>query len=114
MTTRTRKSREEFVKEMNTRIAARNIIMEFVENVYFPLMATKFDGKVYNARFINALNDEAKKTVCTGVEMFRKLLDRGATPTQRVESITIALSMTIRARHGLTISRNTLKNIKRQ
>lgn len=61
MTTRTRKSREEFVKEMNTRIAARNIIMEFVENVYFPLMATKFDGKVYNARFINTLNEEAKK-----------------------------------------------------
>ena len=39
----------------------KDSIMEFVDNVYFPMMATKFDGKVYNARFINALNEEAKK-----------------------------------------------------
>lgn len=58
---RTNKTREEFVKEMNQRIEIRKTIMEFVENVYFPMMATKFDGKVYNARFINALNEEAKK-----------------------------------------------------
>lgn len=58
---RTNKTREEFVKEMNQRIEIRKTIMEFVDNVYFPMMATKFDGKVYNARFINALNEEAKK-----------------------------------------------------
>jgi len=58
---RTNKTREEFVKEMNQRIEIRKTIMEFVENVYFPMMATKFDGKVYNARFLNALNEEAKK-----------------------------------------------------
>lgn len=58
---RTKKSKEEFIKEMNKRIEIRNTIMEFVENVYFPMMVTKFDGKVYNARFINALNEEAKK-----------------------------------------------------
>lgn len=58
---RTKKSKEEFINEMNKRIEIRNTIMEFVENVYFPMMATKFDGKVYNARFINALNEEAKK-----------------------------------------------------
>lgn len=58
---RTNKTREEFVKEMQKRIEIRNTIMEFVENVYFPMMATKFDGKVYNARFLNALNEEAKK-----------------------------------------------------
>ncbi len=58
---RTNKTREEFVKEMNQRIEIRKTIMDFVDNVYFPMMATKFDGKVYNARFINALNEEAKK-----------------------------------------------------
>ena len=58
---RTNKTKEEFVKEMQQRIEIRKTIMEFVDNVYFPMMATKFDGKVYNARFLNALNEEAKK-----------------------------------------------------
>jgi len=58
---RTNKTKEEFIKEMRKRIEVRKTIMEFVENVYFPMMATKFNGKVYNARFLNALNDEAKK-----------------------------------------------------
>ena len=58
---RTNKTNEEFVKEMEHRINIRKTIMDFVDNVYFPMMATKFDGKVYNARFINALNEEAKK-----------------------------------------------------
>ena len=58
---RTNKTKEEFVKEMEQRINIRKTIMDFVDNVYFPMMATKFDGKVYNARFINALNEEAKK-----------------------------------------------------
>ena len=61
MSIRTHKSKEDFVKEMQHRIAIRKTIMDFVDNVYFPLMATKFDGKVFNARFINALNTEAKK-----------------------------------------------------
>ena len=58
---RTNKTKEEFIYEMRKRIEIRKTIMEFVENVYFPMMATKFDGKVYNARFLNALNEEAKK-----------------------------------------------------
>lgn len=58
---RTNKTKEEFVKEMQQRIEIRKTIMDFVENVYFPMMATKFDGKIYNARFLNALNEEAKK-----------------------------------------------------
>lgn len=61
MSIRTHKSKEDFVKEMQQRIAIRKTIMDFVDNVYFPLMATKFNGKVYNARFINTLNEEAKK-----------------------------------------------------
>jgi hypothetical protein len=58
---RTNKTREEFINEMKERINIRKTIMDFVDNVYFPMMATKFDGKVYNARFLNALNEEAKK-----------------------------------------------------
>ena len=58
---RTNKTKEEFIKEMEERINIRKTIMDFVDNVYFPMMATKFNGKVYNARFLNALNEEAKK-----------------------------------------------------
>ena len=58
---RTNKTREEFINEMKERINIRKTIMDFVDNVYFPMMATKFDGKVYNARFLNALKEEAKK-----------------------------------------------------
>jgi len=58
---RTNKTKEEFIKEMEQRINICKTIMEFVDNVYFPMMATKFDGKVYNARFLKALNEEAKK-----------------------------------------------------
>ena len=61
MNIRTNKTKEEFIKEMQQRIEIRKTIMEFVDNVYFPMMALKFDGKVYNARFLNALNKEAKK-----------------------------------------------------
>ena len=61
MAIRTRKTKEEFIKEMQKRIKIRKTIMDFVDNVYFPMMATKFDGKVYNARFLNTLNEEAKK-----------------------------------------------------
>ena len=61
MVIRTNKTKEEFINEMQQRIEIRKTIMEFVDNVYFPMMATKFDGKVYNARFLNALNEEAKK-----------------------------------------------------
>lgn len=48
---RTNKTKEEFIKEMQQRIEIRKTIMEFVDNVYFPMMATKFDGKVYNPPF---------------------------------------------------------------
>lgn len=58
---RTLKSKEDFIKEMQQRIEIRKTIMEFVENVYFPMICTKFNGKVYNARFLNVLNEEAKK-----------------------------------------------------
>lgn len=58
---RTRKTKDEFVAEMRKRIEIRNMLNEFYINVYLPMMCTKFDGKVYNKRFLNALNTEAKK-----------------------------------------------------
>lgn len=58
---RTRKTKQEFINDMQKRIEIRKTILSFVENVYFPMMALKFDGKVYNVRFIKALNEEAKK-----------------------------------------------------
>ena len=58
---RTLKSKEDFIKEMQQRIKVRKTILEFVDNVYFPMICTKFNGKVYNARFTNVLNEEAKK-----------------------------------------------------
>lgn len=58
---RTKKSKEEFIEVTKKRIEARKAILEFVENVYFPMMCTKFDGKVKNVRFIKALTEEANK-----------------------------------------------------
>ena len=58
---KTRKTKDEFVAEMRKRIEIRNMLYEFYINVYLPMMCTKFDGKVYNKRFLNALNTEAKK-----------------------------------------------------
>lgn len=58
---RTKKNKEEFVKEMNNRIETRNIILDFYNNVFLPLICLKYDGKVYNNRLINELNKEAKK-----------------------------------------------------
>lgn len=53
-------SKEEYIKMMQNRIYMRDDLIKFIENVFFPVLK-KFDGKVYNKRFINALNDEAKK-----------------------------------------------------
>jgi hypothetical protein len=58
---REKKIKSEFVKDIEKRINLRKEILDFVENVYFPMMALKFNGKVYNKRFINALNEEGKK-----------------------------------------------------
>ena len=76
---RTRKSKEEFIAEMKQRIAIRKTIMDFVENVYFPMMATKFNGKVYNVRFLKALNEEAAKI---SPLMYVK---RGYNPNEEIE-----------------------------
>lgn len=58
---RLRSTKEEFIADMNKRIAIRNTLNEFYVNVYLPMLCTKFDGKVYNKRLFTALNEEAKK-----------------------------------------------------
>ena len=58
---RTMTSKERFVSETKKRIEVRNTLHEFYENVYLPMLCTKFDGKVYNKRLFTALNKEAKK-----------------------------------------------------
>ena len=57
----TKVSKEDFVKETEKRIEVRKTLYEFYENVYLPMLCTKFDGKVYNKRLFTALNKEAKK-----------------------------------------------------
>lgn len=54
---RTRQTKQEFIYELTERIAIRNAIMDFYNNVYLPTLQ-KFDGKVYNIRFIKALREK--------------------------------------------------------
>lgn len=58
---RTNLTKEEFIAKTEKRIEARKMIIEFYENVYLPMMCLKFNGKVYNIRFIKALREEAAK-----------------------------------------------------
>ena len=53
----TRKSKSEFISEMNKRIGKRNELLEFYNNVFLPTLK-KFDGKVYNIRLIKALREQ--------------------------------------------------------
>ena len=55
----THKTKEQFIQDCKMRIANRNTLVKFYEEVYLPTLQ-KFDGKVYNKRFINALKTEAQ------------------------------------------------------
>lgn len=55
------KTKAEFTNEMNSRINTRNVVLDFYNNVFLPMLCLNFDGKVYNARLINKLNEQAKK-----------------------------------------------------
>ena len=50
---RTSKSKKEFIRDMEKHIEVRKIMLKFIQNVYFPTMAT-FNGKVYDIAFIEA------------------------------------------------------------
>lgn len=61
----TNKTKEKFIKDMKDRIELRNIILDFYNNVFLPMLCLKFNGKVYNNRLINELNKEAQKIAPT-------------------------------------------------
>ena len=61
----TNNTKENFIKNMNDRIELRNIILDFYNNVFLPMLCLKFNGKVYNKRLINELNKEAQKIAPT-------------------------------------------------
>lgn len=54
-------SKERFITTMQIRIAMRNTLIDFYKKSYLPALK-KFDGKVYNIRFIKALRKEAENT----------------------------------------------------
>lgn len=57
---RTRKTKEQFIEDMKKRINLREQLNIFYNDIYLPTLK-KFDGKVYNIRFIKALREQAKK-----------------------------------------------------
>ena len=57
---RTRKTKEQFIEDMIKRINLREQLNIFYNDIYLPTLK-KFDGKVYNIRFIKALREQAKK-----------------------------------------------------
>lgn len=57
---RTKMNKEQFFNNVQKKINHRNALNDFYINVFLPI-AKKFDGKVYNIRFIKALRGEAEK-----------------------------------------------------
>lgn len=57
---RTKMNKEQFFNNVQTKINHRNALSDFYTNVFLPT-AKKFDGKVYNIRFIKALKEQAEK-----------------------------------------------------
>lgn len=54
---RTHKTKETFIARANKEINVINELLSFYKNVYLPTLE-KFNGKVYNKRFINALKEQ--------------------------------------------------------
>ena len=52
----TKKDKQAFIADVKKRISNRQELRKFYDEVFLPTLK-KFDGKVYNARFINALNE---------------------------------------------------------
>lgn len=53
----TRQTKEEFIQRLNDEIKLNTMLLDFYTNVFVPTLQ-KFDGKVYNKRFTNALRDQ--------------------------------------------------------
>lgn len=63
---RTKRDKEEFAKRMNETIALRNMLVDFYNKVYSPMLGQQFNGKVLNKRLITALN-KAGETMPTRI-----------------------------------------------
>lgn len=63
---RTKRNKEEFTSRMNETIQLRNLLVEFFNKVYRPMLGKKFNGKVLNKRLITALN-KAGETMPTRI-----------------------------------------------
>ena len=57
---RTNKTKQQFIEEMKQRINLREQLNSFYKEIFLPTLQ-KFDGKVYNVRFIKALREQADK-----------------------------------------------------
>lgn len=57
---RQREEKTAFIKRLTNEIRNRETLREVYNTVFLPMVA-KFNGKVYNKRFDNALNEELKK-----------------------------------------------------
>jgi len=55
-----RNNKEVFIQDTKQIIKVRELLTKFYDEIYLPTLK-KFDGKVYNKRFLNALNEEAEK-----------------------------------------------------
>ena len=55
----TKKDKQAFIADVKKRISNREELKKFYNEVFLPTLK-KFNGKVYNARFINALNEGEK------------------------------------------------------
>ena len=63
---RTKRNKEEFTSRMNETINLRNMLVDFYNKVYCPMLGQQFNGKVLNKRLITALN-KAGETMPTRI-----------------------------------------------
>ena len=76
---RTKKNKEQFIEEMKKRINLREQLNSFYNDIYIPTLQ-KFDGKVYNIRFIKALREQAQKL--NNLMLIRELDNKNAIEIQ--------------------------------
>ncbi len=76
---RTKKNKEQFIEEMKKRINLREQLNSFYNDIFIPTLQ-KFDGKVYNIRFIKALREQAQKL--NNLMLIRELDNKNAIEIQ--------------------------------
>lgn len=62
----TKRNKEQFTSRMNETINLRNMLVDFYNKVYSPMLGQQFNGKVLNKRLITALN-KAGETMPTRI-----------------------------------------------